>query len=116
MKKSIKLFGIFAVIAMLFIVSCGKEKNANPVAGFTISPNDTLIGGQTFTFTNTSTDADTYLWNFGDGSTSTAVSPTKSMFAVSEPVCEQPFTITLTATKNGKSSTISKNVVVLYCR
>lgn len=71
--KTTKLFAIAALLITALLASCGKEKSANPVADFTISPNDTLNGGETFTFTNTSTDADTYLWNFGDGTTSTSV-------------------------------------------
>lgn len=117
MKKSIKIFGIVALFATVLFASCKKEENTPaPIADFTISPNDTINGGETLTFTNTSTNADTYLWNFGDGTTSTAVSPTKSSFDVSEPACEETYTITLTATKNGKTSTKSKNVVVYYCK
>lgn len=41
-----------------------------PVAGFT----ETNIQS-TFTFTNTSTNGVTYLWNFGDGDTSTGTNP-----------------------------------------
>jgi len=43
---------------------------SNPVAGFTSSVNDL-----TATFTNTSQNATTYLWDFGDGNTSTQTSP-----------------------------------------
>ena len=43
----------------------------NPVAGFTSN-----IVDQTVTFTNTSTNANTYLWDFGDGSSSTLSNPT----------------------------------------
>lgn len=114
--KTTKLFAIAALLITALLASCGKEKSANPVADFTISPNDTLNGGETFTFTNTSTDADTYLWNFGDGTTSTSVNATKSEFDVAEPACEQAYDITLTASKDGKSSTVTKTVVVQYCR
>ncbi len=41
-----------------------------PTAGFTYT-----IDGLTVTFINTSTLADTYLWDFGDGSTSTETNP-----------------------------------------
>ncbi len=115
-KTTTKLFAIVALFATVLFASCKKE-TANPVASFTISPNDTLAGGESFTFTNTSTNADSYLWNFGDGTTSTAVSPTKSEFVLhSEVPCSASFVITLTATKGTKSATVSKTVVVEYCK
>ncbi len=53
--------------------------NAVPVASFTM-PSSVCMPAGTVTFTNTSTVADgeslVYLWNLGDGTTSTAVSPT----------------------------------------
>ncbi|MFN8285019.1 MAG: PKD domain-containing protein [Chitinophagales bacterium] len=119
MKTTTKLLAIVALFATVLFAACKKEEKATPapVADFTISPNDTIFSGETITFTNTSTDADTYLWNFGDGTTSTTVSPTKTEFVVTGEVsCEETFTVTLTATKNGKTSTKSKNVVVEYCR
>jgi len=116
-KQATKLFAIVALFATVLFASCKKEETANPVASFTISPNDTLNYNETFTFTNTSTDADSYLWNFGDESTSTAVNPTKSDYAYpsEEGPCLIPFVVTLTATKDGKSSTTSKTVYVNYC-
>ena len=45
-------------------------------AGFTVAP-DTVCQGRVVTMTNTSTGvAPTYLWDFGDGNTSTALNPT----------------------------------------
>jgi hypothetical protein len=116
MKTTTKLFTIVALFATVLFASCKKEETANPVASFTISPNDTLFFDQSFTFTNTSTDADSYSWNFGDGTSSTAVSPTKSYAGYDNTDCDEAFTITLTATKNGKtSSTTSKTVLVYFC-
>lgn len=56
------------------------EVLAPPVAGFTTSPaasNDTIriCKGENLQFTNTTSNANTYLWDFGDFSTSTEVSP-----------------------------------------
>jgi PKD repeat protein len=48
--------------------------HATPVAGFT-NPNTTACMGAAVPFTNTSVDAQSYLWNFGDGNTSTDVNP-----------------------------------------
>lgn len=118
MKKSIKLLSIVAVFTTLIFAACKKEDNTpNPVADFTISPNDTIEFFQTVSFTNTSTNADTYLWNFGDGTTSTSANPTKSSFdrPTGDADCSETYTITLTATKNGKSATATKNILVGYC-
>lgn len=51
--------------------------STNPVAAFTATPvfPAELLVPATATFTNLSTNADTYLWEFGDGSTSTGFSP-----------------------------------------
>jgi gliding motility-associated-like protein len=45
-----------------------------PTAGFTWSPNPPVENTRTF-FTNLSSGATRYLWNFGDGETSTEVNP-----------------------------------------
>jgi len=47
----------------------------NPTAGFSTSHTVATIG-ETITFTNTSLNATTYLWDFGDGVTSTLTNPT----------------------------------------
>jgi gliding motility-associated-like protein len=47
---------------------------ANPVAAFSWSPNPPQVNKPT-QFTNNSTGANRYLWNFGDGETSTEVNP-----------------------------------------
>lgn len=57
-----------------------------PTASF-VAVNNMLI----VTFTNNSIDADSYLWDFGDGNTSTEVSPTHTY------VVEGDYTVTLTA-------------------
>lgn len=46
-------------------------------ASFT-TPKTVICPGENIRFTNTSTSADTYRWRFGDGTTSTAVSPQKN--------------------------------------
>lgn len=45
-----------------------------PVAVFTV-PSSTICKGDTVLFSNTSSNSSTYLWNFGNSSTSTAMSP-----------------------------------------
>ena len=73
--------------------------NSNPVASFTMDGNVCLPQG-TANFVNGSTMSDgtgpllTYLWNFGDGNTSTATNPVHNF------VTGGPFPVTLTATSN----------------
>lgn len=76
----------------------------NPTAGFTAS---NVCHGFSTTFTNTSTGASSYLWNFGNGSTSTA----------SNPVYSYPnpgnYTVTLTATTSfGCTNSVSSGYTV----
>lgn len=52
-----------------------------PVSGFTINPNTQCFAGNQFSFTNTTTLSSgtlSYLWNFGNGITSTQPSPNYS--------------------------------------
>lgn len=75
-----------------------------PTAGFTYA-----IDGLTVTFTNTSTLADTYLWDFGDGATSTEVNPVHTYAA------NGIYEVTLTAYnangENSYSTTIATTVL-----
>jgi gliding motility-associated-like protein len=72
---------------------------ANPTASFNLNGNVCLPQG-TANFVNASTMPDgtgpllTYLWNFGDGNTSTATNPVHNYSSTG------PFTVTLTATSN----------------
>ena len=54
--------------------------NFTLTADFTASPTAALVG-QTITFTNLTQNADTYLWDFGDGNTSTLENPTHTYSA-----------------------------------
>ena len=64
-----------------------------PVAGFTFSDTSGMAP-YTVNFTNTSLNAVSYLWDFGDGATSTLVHPSHAYTSGGN------FTITLTATNN----------------
>ena len=48
---------------------------ANPAAGFTASPNPGVQENTPTQFTNLSMGASSYIWNFGDGQTSTEINP-----------------------------------------
>lgn len=84
----------------------GGTGNQSPVANFGYS-----VSGLTVTFTDSSTDADGTIasrsWNFGDGTTSTAVNPTKTYAAAGT------FPVTLTVTDNqGATGTKAQSVSV----
>ena len=73
---------------------------------FTFSPSAPLVN-QDVQFTNqTSGSVDSYLWNFGDGSTSTLKDPIHKFASAGS------FTVTLTATSTKGSKSNSKTVVV----
>ena len=72
-----------------------------PGADFT-----TTSVGNTYTFTNTSTNADTYQWDFGDGTTSTAISPSHTY------VLDGAYTVTLTATNDCGTATATTTATV----
>lgn len=82
--------------------------NGAPTASFTALP----VGGNTpltVTFTNTSTNSPvSYLWDFGDGTTSTAANPTH-VYTNSTPASTTTYTVSLTATNNGGNNTVTKN-------
>ena len=74
-----------------------------PLAGFNVT-----MTGNVASCTNTSTWGGSYLWNFGDGMTSTEQNPTH-IYAQ-----QGNYTITLTATNACGSNTTSKVVTVVF--
>jgi PKD repeat protein len=89
--------------ALVFsLKSCYPE----PVANFDYSYTDNTAPASV-TFSNYSTDAEEYLWDFGDGNTSTTHSPTH--------IYEDGgnFSITLKATGRGGESSISKSITIV---
>ncbi|HET8859196.1 PKD domain-containing protein [Marivirga sp.] len=60
----------------------------------------------TVNFTNTSLNAETYMWDFGDGTTSTEENPTHTYAA------DGTYPVTLTATGPGQSATVTQEVTV----
>lgn len=79
---------------------------STPLANFTVSTDVA-----TATFTNGSTNADTYLWNFGDGNTSTEANPVHTY------ALPGAYTVALTATNKAcetNVSTATKNVNLTF--
>jgi len=76
------------------------------VASFTSTPNS-LNAGQSVTFADTSTNVPTsWLWDFGDGTTSTLKNPTHAYATVGQ------FTVSLTATNEGGNNTVTKTNLI----
>lgn len=105
--KKIKSFYAILLLAFVFIASCKKDDDdpAAPTAGFT-ADKTTVMTGEFVQFTNTSQNATAYSWSFGDGTTSTDVSPQKSYTSTGV------FTVTLVATGEGGSATSSMQITV----
>jgi gliding motility-associated-like protein len=73
------------------------------VAGF----NSTLSGQMNYSFANTSTNATSYAWDFGDGQTSTSVTPAITYTS------SGTYTVRLIASNSCGPDTIKKVIVVL---
>lgn len=78
--------------------------NTTPTAGFTSS-----VSGSTVAFANTSSNATSYSWNFGDGQTSNVTSPSHAY------ANDGNYTVTLTATNQCGSTTLTKQVIITAC-
>lgn len=100
MKSKIILYP--TLLAFLLVAACKKDNNDNAI---TITQSTTA--GYTVTLSNQAGNASAYIWDFGDGSaTSTEPNPTH----VYE--CPGEYSVKLTVTIDGKSSTESQNVTI----
>ena len=100
-----KLFNVgwsICLIALLFCSSCSKE----PVSSFEFDQNN-VKAPATINFTNTSMNATEYLWNFGDGVTSTETNPSH------EYVKGGDFDITLKAYGEDATNTSLSTITIL---
>jgi PKD repeat protein len=77
-----------------------------PIASFTY-PNNVCSSNNTIAFTNTTTGATSYVWSFGDGTTSTLVSPQKTYTSTGT------YVVKLVATNaNGCVDSIAQTVTI----
>lgn len=78
--------------------------NTVPTAGFTHA----ISNDSTVTFTNTSVGATSYVWNFGDGGTSTQVNPVHHYA-----LYDSTYTVTLSATNACGTVTTTKTIAIV---
>ncbi len=106
MNKSIKLLSFLLIF--ISITSC--ESNDDEIAKKSLKAGYTYVreaSAGTITFINTSEMADSYDWDFGDGTTSTSMNPTKVFQETGEYVVTLTVKNNKTDTTDSVSSTIS---------
>lgn len=96
--KNIKF--CLAAFSFLLLTSCAK-----PLAKFTLQ-NDDRKAPSTIVFKNNSEKAESFIWDFGDGKTSTEDSPAHKYFLSGK------YKVKLTAKKGGKESVMEKEIVI----
>ncbi|WP_113636129.1 PKD domain-containing protein [Nubsella zeaxanthinifaciens] len=83
----------------------------DPTANFTHNSSNNACGRETVSFNNTSTGGETYLWDFGDGKTSTEKNPSHT-FITDAGTDLQNFNVKLTVT-NSSCKTITSAIQVI---
>ena len=104
-----KYFKTF-IICITF-TCCLLDAFSQPTANFSFNP-AIPCSGAVVTFTNSSTGASSYLWEFGDGTTSTQANPTHSFNTLIGNSTQQ-FFVKLTARSGGQNNNVTKPVDVL---
>ena len=100
-KKVTYLFSLLAVAVLAVAVHSCKKPLPEPNFSF-------AVDGLTVTFTNSSLESSTYVWDFGDGSTSTEAAPTHTYGDYGL------YSVKLTATSEGGEASISKDVEIVF--
>ena len=82
----------------------------NPVADFTVNSTSSCLVDNQFFFTNNSSGGQSYIWDFGDGSSSTSTNPAHSYAAPGN------YTVKLVATNafGCQHITIKNNLITVY--
>jgi len=88
------------LIISVFFASCSK-----PVANFIINQDDSVVPA-TISFENTSEDAESYSWMFGDGNSSSEISPSNRYLLSGK------YKVKLIAKKGGKESERTVDIVL----
>jgi PKD repeat protein len=106
MIKIYKLIAIFTLV--IVVMGCNNEDPLLPTPGVNFRTNtDILEVGKSVVFENLSTNASSYKWDFGDGQTSTEISPTKTYDE------RGTYTVKLVAyTEDNQSDSVSRSLDV----
>ena len=107
MKIILNKFSVLALMVFA-LFSCQNDDDVLPpqsAAEFSASATEVAIG-ETIQFTNNSQNATAFKWSFGDGTTSTQVSPTKSYSS------SNIFLVTLVSTGAGGSTISNMEIIV----
>ena len=100
MKKSNFLILSIVAIVSLMVFSCSKDTPAPTAEIFA------TINGYEVNFNPTVTDVDTYIWNFGDGESSTEAKPVHT-YALSG-----TYHVSLTVNGGGGEATVTKDITI----
>jgi PKD repeat protein len=106
MTKVYKLIGVFLLV--VYVMGCKDEDPKLPVpqVDFSVEPEIVEVGKPVI-FKNLTLNASSYQWNFGDGQTSTQISPTITYEE------SGTYKVTLTAfTDDNQSDSLSRNITV----
>ena len=104
LTKRYLLLGLFS--ALVFFNACKKEEDPiKPTSTFTTS-STTVVVDEEIQFTNNSDNATAFKWSFGDGTTSTEVSPKKAYQT------SAVFNVSLTSTGEGGTTISNVSITV----
>ncbi len=106
MTKVYKLIGVFLLV--VYVMGCKDEDPKLPVpqVDFSVEPEIVEVGKPVI-FKNLTLNASSYQWNFGDGQTSTQISPTITYEE------SGTYKVTLTAfTDDNQRDSLSRNITV----
>lgn len=115
MKNIIKKVTVFSlsIFSLLMISSCEDNidgiTNPGDIGDEVVARFTRVSDGGRVTFINISENAASYLWDFGDGTTSTIINPTKNYE-------EGNYTVKLTAFNNDDTSTFEDTFTVEGCK
>lgn len=110
MNKSLKIFSLLA-LAFFTIISCNDDDDSTIAAGELKAAYTFIIESASsgeVSFINTSENAESYLWDFGDGTTSTIEHP----FKVYDASGDYQVTLTVTHNSTGSTDTFTSTVSV----
>lgn len=107
MNHLIKIYSLL-IITLFAFTGCDSDDDAGQVVTTSASYVFVVESAGEVTFINTSEKADTYAWDFGDGTTSTLKSPSKTYTTTGD------YTVTLTVTdsSSGASDVFTSTVSV----